>query len=105
MAKGAKALAAARSRPNNLKFSELKSLAQWVGFELDRINGDHHIFVKDGIREILNLQPTRSGQAKFYQVHQVLDLIDQYDLVPTDEAEEDEEVSKDDDDDEKGTAQ
>lgn len=35
-----------------------------------KFRGDHHIFARHGVAEILNLQP-RSGKAKVYQVKQV----------------------------------
>ena len=41
------------------------------------IKGDHHIFTKDGVEEILNLQP-RGAKAKTYQVKQVRDVIIRY---------------------------
>jgi len=47
----------------NIRFSELRSLVLSLGFD-DRIKGDHHIFTKAGIPEILNLQPLRDGMAK-----------------------------------------
>lgn len=44
-----------------------------LGFK-ERIRGSHHIFVRDGVEEILNLQP-RQGRAKSYQVRQVRHVI------------------------------
>jgi hypothetical protein len=49
-----------------------------LGFD-ERIKGDHHIFTKDGVDEILNLQP-KDGKAKPYQVKQVRDVILRYEL-------------------------
>jgi len=43
----------------------------------ERIKGDHHIFTRDGIDEILNLQPLH-GKAKSYQVRQIRSIILQY---------------------------
>ena len=57
----------------NISFSDLCFLLEKLGF-LKRIRGDHHIFFRDGIMEILNLQP-KSGKAKPYQVKQVRNLI------------------------------
>jgi hypothetical protein len=45
----------------------------------NRINGDHHIFYKRDIEEILNLQP-KGSQAKAYQVKQVRNIILKYRL-------------------------
>jgi hypothetical protein len=50
-----------------------------LGF-VERIRGGHHIFTKEGIAEILNLQP-RGTQAKAYQVKQVRSIIVQYKLA------------------------
>ena len=39
-----------------------------------RVRGSHHIFFKEGVEEILNLQP-RGANAKPYQVKQVRNVI------------------------------
>ena len=39
----------------NVSFETLCSLLKRLGFD-ERIRGDHHIFTKDGVDEILNLQ-------------------------------------------------
>jgi hypothetical protein len=62
----------------NISFAELCRLLEHLGFKI-RIKGSHHIFFKDGIEEILNLQP-RGAQAKPYQVKQVRTLILKYKL-------------------------
>jgi len=62
----------------NIRFDELRRLLRTLGFE-ERIRGSHHIFVKSGIAEILNLQP-RGSQAKPYQVKQVRGIILKYKL-------------------------
>jgi hypothetical protein len=45
-----------------------------------RIRGSHHIFNRDGVDEILNLQP-RGSMAKPYQVKQVRRVLVQYKLA------------------------
>ncbi len=50
-----------------------------MGFD-ERVKGDHHIFSKPGVAEIVNLQPLRDGMAKAYQVRQVRSLILKYKL-------------------------
>jgi len=62
----------------NIPFSDICQLLKKFGFD-ERIKGDHHIFTKDGVAEILNLQPKRS-QAKPYQIKQVRSLILKYRL-------------------------
>ena len=63
----------------NIRFEDLKMLITDFGFAC-RIRGDHHILVKEGIPEILNLQPLKDGKAKPYQVKQVRHLILKYKL-------------------------
>ena len=62
----------------NVRFSELCQLMIRLGFR-ERIKGDHHIFTKDGVEEILNLQP-KGSKAKPYQVKQVRNVILRYSL-------------------------
>lgn len=62
----------------NISFSELKNFLVALGFSL-RIKGDHHIFTRHDIQEIINLQPDDS-KAKPYQVRQVRNLILKYKL-------------------------
>ena len=62
----------------NIRFSELRQLLLRFGFD-ERIRGDHFIFYKDGVEEILNLQPKKSF-AKPYQVKQVRCVILKYRL-------------------------
>lgn len=59
-------------------FSEFCNLLERLGFE-QRIRGSHHIFTKDGIAEILNLQP-KGRNAKPYQVKQVRAVVVKYRL-------------------------
>ena len=62
----------------DLRFTSLCHLLRQLGFT-ERIRGDHHIFTKDGVEEILNLQP-KGARAKPYQVKQVRNLIRKYGL-------------------------
>jgi hypothetical protein len=63
----------------NVRFEDLRSLLAGLGFA-ERIRGDHHIFTRSGVVEILNLQP-RGSLAKPYQVKQVRDVIVRYKLA------------------------
>ena len=58
---------------------EMCRLLQQDGWILKRIRGSHHIFTKEGVEEILNLQP-KGRQAKPYQVKQVRSVILKYRL-------------------------
>jgi len=61
-----------------IRFTELTHLLLAMGFN-ERIKGDHHIYYRQDIEEILNLQPDGS-QAKAYQVKQVRNIIIKYHL-------------------------
>ena len=63
---------------NNINFNELRSLLQKLNFE-ERIRGDHHIFSKDDIEEIINIQPN-GNNSKGYQVKQIRNIILKYKL-------------------------
>ena len=57
----------------SIGFNELRHLLERLGFE-ERIRGGHHIFTREGVEEILNLQP-KGRNAKPYQVKQVRTVI------------------------------
>lgn len=63
----------------NIAFRDLKKLVEAFGFELSRIEGSHHIFVHPDVDELLNLQEV-SGEAKPYQIQQMLALVERYAL-------------------------
>ena len=61
-----------------MKIKDLVQLLLHLGFD-ERVRGDHHIFTKDGIDEILNLQP-KGSMAKPYQIKQARNVILRYRL-------------------------
>ena len=63
----------------NVHFEALCQLLKKIGFE-ERIRGDHHIFTRPGVEEILNIQP-KNGKSKPYQVNQVRNVILRYRLT------------------------
>jgi len=63
----------------NVEFEDLRQLLNGLGFQ-ERIRGSHHIYTKDGIVEIINLQP-KGSKVKPYQVKQVRTLILKYKLA------------------------
>ena len=67
----------------NIDFDDLCYLLDKFGFDV-RIKGSHHIFTRDEIEEIINIQPIGS-KAKAYQVKQVRNLILKYKLGVSDE--------------------
>ena len=62
----------------NIRFSDLRALLHRLGFD-ERISGSHHIFTRDGLEGVLNLQPMGSD-AKAYQVKQVRQFIQHHGL-------------------------
>lgn len=62
----------------NILFEDLCYLLNNLGFQ-KRTRGSHHIYFKDGVEEILNLQP-KNSKAKPYQVKQVREIILKYRL-------------------------
>jgi predicted RNA binding protein YcfA (HicA-like mRNA interferase family) len=62
----------------NVGFESLCSTLKWLGFQ-EHIRGSHHIFTREGVAEILNLQP-KGSHAKAYQVKQVRRVILDYKL-------------------------
>jgi len=63
---------------SNVSFETLRTLLISLGFQ-ERIKGDHFIFTKNGIEEILNLQP-KNGKGKPYQIKQVREIILKYNI-------------------------
>ena len=59
-------------------FSDLCSVLDRLGFEY-RVRGDHFIFTRDSVDEIINIQPS-GNKAKPYQVKQVREVILKYRL-------------------------
>jgi predicted RNA binding protein YcfA (HicA-like mRNA interferase family) len=68
------------SSDQNIRFNDLRNLLLALGFD-ERVRGSHHIFTRDDIVEIINLQSRTGRGAKPYQVRQVRDLIVNYQLA------------------------
>ena len=66
------------TQDRNIKFSDLQKILDVLGFQ-HRIKGDHFIYWKNGIDEIINIQPD-GNKAKPYQVKQVRNIILKYGL-------------------------
>ncbi len=58
----------------NIRFEDICGLLRYLDFD-ERVRGSHHIFTREGIGEMLNLQPKGGGKAKPYQVKQVREVI------------------------------
>jgi hypothetical protein len=63
----------------NVSFVDARRLVVALGFEELRVKGSHHVYGRAGIAEQLNLQD-RFGQAKPYQLRQLVALVRRYDL-------------------------
>jgi hypothetical protein len=59
-------------------FRDFTAMIRALGFD-ERIRGNHYIYSKQGIPEIINVQPS-GALAKPYQVRQVRRLIQRYEL-------------------------
>ena len=66
------------TRDKGILFSDLRAVLDRLGFQC-RIKGDHFIYTRDGVEEIINIQPV-GNQAKPYQVKQVRNVILKYQL-------------------------
>ena len=63
----------------NIPFTGMVRILKQLGFE-ERIRGSHHIFSRQGVAEILNLQ-MKGSKCKPYQVKQVRNVIIKYRLA------------------------
>lgn len=68
----------------NVRFDDLVALVEAFGFRLARTSGSHHIFEHPDVPELVNIQNCK-GKAKAYQVKQLLDLVEEYNLKLGDE--------------------
>lgn len=64
---------------SNISFVDLCQLLLALGFD-ERIKGGHHIFSKENIEEIINIQPI-GAKAKAYQVKQIRNIVIKYKLA------------------------
>lgn len=69
-----------KKNPKNVRFERLCRAAELFGFRFRGGKGSHRIYVRDGIRELLNFQNV-GGRAKPYQVRQLIKIIDKYNLL------------------------
>ncbi|MEP7272848.1 MAG: type II toxin-antitoxin system HicA family toxin [Acidobacteriota bacterium] len=65
----------AKNKPKNLRFDELCALANCFGYQYRRTKGSHEIYTKPG-KNPMNFQ-NEKGNAKPYQVRQLLDAIEE----------------------------
>ena len=60
---------------NNFNLDDLVQILTRFDFDERKTGGSHRIFTKENIEGILNLQKTKDGKAKSYQVKQVRDFL------------------------------
>ena len=75
-----KLLAKLSNSQTNVRFGDLVKLARAVGFQKKGGDGSHEGYAHPAVKEILNLQRD-GGQAKPYQVRQLLKYIEEYNLT------------------------
>jgi hypothetical protein len=71
------------SSDNNIDFEQLRRILIRLEFT-ERVKGGHHIFFKEDIEEIINIQ-SKKGLAKPYQVKQIRNIIVKYKLAEDEE--------------------
>ena len=64
---------------HNVAFHDIVNLVEGFGFRLALVSGSHHIFIHPDISEIINLQSVE-GEAKPYQIRQLLRLVERHNL-------------------------
>jgi len=64
----------------NVDFGAFERLPISLGFELRRVRGSHRIYGHPRVAGLIDLQP-RDGEAKPYQIRQLLIWVRQYNLT------------------------
>ena len=64
----------------NVRFDDAVDLLIGLGFEAVRVSGSHHIYARGDVPELINLQNVR-GEAKPYQLRQLMRLVERYNLI------------------------
>jgi hypothetical protein len=60
-----------------MRFAPVRTLLLSLDFE-ERAAGSHHLFSRDDIAELINLQEVKGGKLKPYQVRQLRELLVKY---------------------------
>ncbi len=69
-----------KKNPKNVRFKRLCKIAEIFGFKYRRSKGSHRIYVRIGIKEMLNFQNVE-GKAKPYQARQLIKIVEKYNLL------------------------
>jgi hypothetical protein len=62
----------------NIPFEQTVNMLKYLGFD-ERIRGSHHVFVREGIEEMIDIQDV-GGECKPYQVKQMCAVLKKYNL-------------------------
>jgi hypothetical protein len=62
----------------NIPFEQTRNMLLYLGFR-ERISGSHHIFTREDIEELINIQEVE-GKVKPYQVQQMRAVLRKYNL-------------------------
>jgi hypothetical protein len=63
----------------NIPFEQVCTLLLHLGFE-ERVRGSHHVFTREDMEELINLQETEGGKCVPYQVKQLRAVLKKYNL-------------------------
>jgi hypothetical protein len=64
----------------NISFTDLCSLVESTGFTHKKTKRHTDQYYREGVPDLINLQPAKDGKAKPYQVRQVRKLFKNYNL-------------------------
>mgnify|MGYP002632178344 CR=1 FL=1 len=64
----------------NIRFDDLCSLLEHLGFKNNRNKGSHRMYAHGNVPDLVNLQSDKSGKAKPYQVKEARTLITRHKL-------------------------
>ena len=74
MSKREKLLAKIRNNPKEVRFEDLTKVLEWYGFELKRVRGSHHSYVRGHHNLTVS---RRTPHLRSYIVKQALQIIDE----------------------------
>ncbi|MDQ3302192.1 MAG: type II toxin-antitoxin system HicA family toxin [Actinomycetota bacterium] len=63
----------------NIPFEQTRSLLKHLGFD-ERTKGSHHVFTREGVMELIDIQEIEGGKCKPYQVRQMRAVLKKYNL-------------------------
>jgi len=64
----------------DIRYDHVVNLLRHMGFNERQPGGSHHIFTRENVSEIINIQALKNGYAKDYQVRQIRRIFKIYEL-------------------------